>query len=181
MDASPLARLSGELRNHIYAFVLNNDGYAIKLQAGGTQHALTKTCRQVRHETLPMYYSLARLNAHLDDGPATPLAHWMETIGPTHSLALNEVNVWDMHMLNATLYGEEATRRLLDSRKSSDELFILRPVGPWLLDAGWHIKDLVTPLQEMGLCLRMFCEMGEGSTPTLSSYFAITRLDCELG
>lgn len=93
MEATLLARLSPELRNAIWEAVFTSD-YAITLQTGGTQHALTKTCRQIRRETLAMYYTAARLNAHLDDGPATPLAKWLQNIGREHCLLVRELNIW---------------------------------------------------------------------------------------
>ncbi|GAB1727816.1 hypothetical protein NU195Hw_g2137t1 [Hortaea werneckii] len=177
MDNSPLLRLSPELRNAIYEHLFD-DAYAITLQDGKTQQALTKTCRKLREECLGMYYSLVRLNAHLDDGPATPLARWMETIGRENCLLLNEVNIWDLHMLNATLHGEEATQRFLASRRRNGEVLVLRPAGPWLVDRGWYLKDLVMGLQTLGLSLRMFCEISEDEAlPKLSSYFAIVPLD----
>ena len=93
MDGSILARLSPELRNRVYEYVFTSD-YAVTLRKGLAQHALTKTCRQIRQETMPMYMSLTRFNAHLDDGPATPLARWLRAVGPEMALLIAEINVW---------------------------------------------------------------------------------------
>lgn len=180
MDASPLARLSPELRNAIYELVFTSD-YAITLQTGSLQHALTKICRQARRETLEMYYSIARLNAHLDDRPATPLAQCLKRFGREHCLLLREVNVWDMHMLNATLHGEEATRGLLARTTLEGEHHVLRPIGSWLLDRGWYLKDLIVALHEMGLWLQMFCLEKPGRAELrLTSHFAIVPASCSV-
>ncbi|KAK5128993.1 hypothetical protein LTR85_000326 [Meristemomyces frigidus] len=176
MEASPLARLSPELRNAIWEFAFTSN-YAITLQTGGMQHALTKTCHQIRRETLGMYYSIARLNAHLDDGPATPLAQWLRRIGREHCLLLCEVNIWDMHMLNATLHGAEATQQLLSAEGQEDEHYFLRPMGSWLLDRGWYLKNLIVALHSMQLELQMFCLKRPGrDKPKLTSHFAIASV-----
>jgi len=183
MDASPFTRLSPELRNTIYEFVFTSD-YAITLQYNGTQHALTKTCRQFRHETLRMYYSLARLNAHLDDGPATPLAQWLKTIGRENCLLLNEINIWDMHMLNATLHGSETTHQLLQSQDEEGKHYILKPIGSRLLDRGWYLHEILVALHSMGLALQMLCLTTTTATTAeekndrlqLTSHYAITPL-----
>jgi hypothetical protein len=190
MDASPLAILAPELRNHIYAFVFDSE-YAITLQSNGTQHALTKTCRQLRRETLELYYTLSTLNAHLDDGPSTPLANWLRRIGRSNVLFLNEINVWDLHMKNATIYGAASTQRLLSQPPGDDrKKFILQPTGTWLMNQGWYLKAVVIALHSMGLELRNIGKIpvaatspsaanaaGEGanvnSKPEMTSDFAI--------
>ena len=93
MDASNLARLSPELRNCVYEYVFASN-YAVTLRTGFIQHELTKTCRQIRHETLQMFMSSTRFNAHLDDGPATPLAQWLRVVGPEVALTIAEINIW---------------------------------------------------------------------------------------
>ena len=75
MDRSILARLSPEIRNTIYEFTFTSE-YAVTLRDNAVLHPLTSTCRQLRSETLAMYLALTTFNAHLDDGPALPLARW---------------------------------------------------------------------------------------------------------
>lgn len=41
-----------------------------------------------------MFYSSSRFNAHLDDGPSTPLAAWFRALGPEIVQNIHEVNVW---------------------------------------------------------------------------------------
>ncbi|KAK4898469.1 hypothetical protein LTR27_004066 [Elasticomyces elasticus] len=153
MDDSPFARLSGELRNSIYEAAFDTE-FAITLQDNAIQHGITRTCRQLRRETLHMYYSLARFNAHLDDGPTAPLARWLEVLGRDNCLLLREVNVWDMHMLNATLHGLESTEKLLRSTTAEGKKFVLQPTGSWLLNSGWYLKHLVVTLHHLGLEIR---------------------------
>lgn len=93
MNHSPLLRLSAELRNVIYEHTFTSQ-YAVTLCSGKVQHPLTKTCRQIRHETLPMYYAVTKFNAHLDDGPATPLAKWLKTQAPELVLCMNGLVIW---------------------------------------------------------------------------------------
>ncbi|TKA50475.1 hypothetical protein B0A55_12950, partial [Friedmanniomyces simplex] len=153
MDTSPFARLSPELRNTIYEFAFDSN-YAVTLQRNATQNGIMRTCRQIRHETLGMYYSLSRFNAHLDDGPLTPLARWLEVLGRDLCLLLREVNVWDMHMLNATLHGVESTEQLLRSTMADGEMYVLQPTGSSLVQDGWYPEILVEALHHLGLEIR---------------------------
>lgn len=69
MEGSHLASLPAELRNHIYSLALFSPEKMIldfefvekhgRLRVGGPQHllALTETCRQIRGESLPLFYS----------------------------------------------------------------------------------------------------------------------------
>ncbi|KAK4569513.1 hypothetical protein LTR86_003276 [Recurvomyces mirabilis] len=180
MESSSLIQLSPELRNQIYAFVFNTP-YAVTLQPGLTQHPLTKTCRQLRRETLKMYYSLTCFNAHLDDGPATPLAKWLSDLGREKCLLLREVNVWDMHMLNATLHGRESTEAMSRHGTVLDGVrkqYVLHPPGSWLMNQGWYLKDIVVALHAMdlellNLAIRNLDDYGLESSPSMTSHFAV--------
>ena len=134
MEASPLYRLSPELRNHIYEHVFTSK-YAVTLQDQKCQHALTRTCKQLRHETLAMYYATTSLNAHLDDGPAKPLTNWLKVIGSGAVCEIDRINVWveraaelvvdgdmlmerqDLHMLQFTIHGLQATAQIISNGK----------------------------------------------------------------
>lgn len=174
MDASAFALLSPEIRNTIYEYVFSTD-YAVTLQTAGIQHSLTMTCRRMRDETLGMYLSLTPFNAHLDDGPATPLARWLESIGPEQCLLLREVNIWDMHMLNATLHGVETTLGMLRDGTKDGQPYILRPVGRQMFHRSWYLKDIILPLQSIGIGLERFCIVSSEGSLTHTSHFAITR------
>lgn len=41
-----------------------------------------------------MYYAVTKFNAHLDDGPATPLAKWLKTQAPELVLCMNGLVIW---------------------------------------------------------------------------------------
>ncbi|KAF2773575.1 hypothetical protein EJ03DRAFT_101705 [Teratosphaeria nubilosa] len=182
MDTSSFSVLSPELRNLIYEFTFYNQ-YSTTLQTSKIQHPLTKCCRQLRQETLGLYYSCTRYNAHLDDGPATPLATWLKAIGREQCLLLDEVNIWDIHMLNATVHGDEVAKRLLASRTSDGRKYVLQPVGSWLLNRGWYLKDIVLALHSMDLSLARLClasDSAKGEAQLgLTSHFAIVPSSAE--
>ena len=172
MDASVLVRLSPEIRNAIYEYTFTTD-YAVTLKTGAIEHPLTATCRQIRNETLGMYLALTRFNAHLDDGPATPLARWLKMIGPDLSLLLREVNIWDMHMLNGTLHGTETTQQALQDGTEDDEAYVLRPVGRQVFHRSWYLKDIILALQSIGLGLARLCIVQDEDKLKQTSHFAI--------
>lgn len=202
MDSSPFSTLPRELRDLIYlhTFTTHSDR-AITLQHGEIQHPLTRTCRTLREETLALYFSLTRFNAHLDDGPATPLARWLVAMGKEQCLGLREVNIWDLHMLNGTLHGVKATEDILrdgpklgesslfdgaaeddnDDRPSS---YALRPVGQDIFTGSFYLVEIVLALHPIGLELQRFCKVrpcfrgaGKDATATTkvkqTSHFAI--------
>lgn len=185
MDSSPLARLSPELRNTIYHHAFTTP-YAVTLQPHHIQHPLTRACTQLRRESLSMFYALARFNAHLDDGPADPLARWLKTLGADRCVLLRELNVWDLHMLNATLYGEETAQEILRrgpegvGEERGKRRYVLRPTpAQWLLGRGWYLSKIVIALYSMGLeVLNLgICGVGEEvGESSMTSNFAITRI-----
>lgn len=130
MDSSPFAQLPRELRDLIYHYTFTTPSdRASTLQDAQIQHPLTRTCRALRDETLALYFSLTRFNAHLDDGPATPLARWLVAMGAQRCLGLREVNVWDMHMLNGVLHGQKAAEAMLRDGPPAEEASPLAPPG----------------------------------------------------
>ncbi|KAK5124260.1 hypothetical protein LTR85_001963 [Meristemomyces frigidus] len=84
-DHSPLLALPPELRNHIYEDTIA-DGENVIIAEDGTmqsQPSLLLTCRQIRAESLPLYYDNTFRLTISDDDKATAIA-WL------HSLAPNE-------------------------------------------------------------------------------------------
>ncbi|EMC94833.1 hypothetical protein BAUCODRAFT_141096 [Baudoinia panamericana UAMH 10762] len=174
MEASPFARLSPELRNLIYEYAFASK-YAVTLEHNRIQPGISRTCRRIREESLTMYYASTTFNAHLDDGPTTPVSRWLTHIGHWHSLLLQRLQIWDMHMLNATLHGLEATQLLLRNGDEEGTPLTLVPTGSWLLHQGWYLKDIIIALRKMDLELRRFARVlppSAQSWPT--SLFAIT-------
>ena len=53
---SPLLRLPGEIRNRIYEYAFCGEVH--------TENALIKTCKQIEHESKPVYYSHITLEFH---------------------------------------------------------------------------------------------------------------------
>jgi len=177
MDDSLFARLSPEIRNRIYEYAFTSD-FAVTLRAHGVEHALTQTCVQIRRETLAMFFTMTRFNAHLDDGPAAPLAHWLRALGAEVVLLINQINLWDLHDLNATLYGEEATQRMMTAATGDDEAYFLRPIGNLVLGQEMYLRDVILALQSIDLELAQFCladKDDEESGLILTSRFAIVR------
>lgn len=172
---SPFFTLPRELRDHIYNLTFTNP-YATTLSLSPTPtttilHPLTRVSRLLRQETLQLSLNLTRFNAHLDDGPATPLANWLRALGPEKCLWLREVGIWDLHMLNGRLVGERASARMLRGEIEVDDdgggrgTLVLRPVGRDIFHGSWYLKDIVLTLRDLGLGLRRFCEVledGEG-------------------
>jgi hypothetical protein len=54
---------------------------------------LTKTCVQIRRESLPMYFSTTRLNAHFVSS-IDPLLHFWQSLGADMVLRMNELCIW---------------------------------------------------------------------------------------
>ena len=172
MENSFLTRLSPELRNLLYEYIFTSD-YAVTLENGRIFHPLTLTCRQLRQETLGLYLSLTSLNAHLDDGPIVPLVRWLRAMGPERCLLIRDVSIWDLHNLNGTLYGADATQRELRNGSPEGQPYVLRPVGRQLFYKNWVFKDIVLTLQSIGLGLARFCIVEEGDRLKETSRFAI--------
>lgn len=59
MNHSPLARLPPELRNHIYELAFAKYTFADMDQKDEIKNALTRTCRQIRTESLGIFLSSA--------------------------------------------------------------------------------------------------------------------------
>ncbi|EME89645.1 uncharacterized protein MYCFIDRAFT_213748 [Pseudocercospora fijiensis CIRAD86] len=84
-----------------------------------------------------------------------------------------------MHMLNGTLYGEDRTKELLNRDFNKDESYVLRPIGNWVFNRGWYLKDIILSLHSMGLGLSRLCiknSSGANAPLKLTSDFAIVRL-----
>lgn len=82
-------------------------------------------------------------------------------------------------MLNGTLHGEHSTNSLLGSKSASSESYALRPMGSWIFNRGWYLKDIILTLHTMGLGLSRLCVVSKVATEPvkLTSEFAIVRLD----
>lgn len=120
-----------------------------------------------------MYLSLTAFNAHLDDGPAHPLARWLTTIGPELCLILKEANIWDMHMLNGGLHGVETTQSMLQNGTEDGEQYVLRRIGREIFHKNWFLKDIKLPLQSMGIGLERFCIVQMDGSLKQTSHFAL--------
>jgi len=187
MDASLVARLSPELRNKIYehCFTLPSR-VSLGPRAGpnNAQSALTRTCRQLRHESLYMYYTQTRFSAHLDDGPISPLITWFRAIGPEACLLIQAINIFDMHnhMLSLWSVGTAEEAMAEPSRKDVE----CRATDVGKLDkinigfnAGRYVLQLQPALKDMGLDLRqgyvVYTGNGKEEFNGYCSWFVITE------
>lgn len=104
---------------------------------------------------------MTRFNAHLENGPTTPLLKWLRGQDPQHLLVISELNVWDLHHLNGTLYGEETARAvLLKGPQDTSKKYILQPVAKWVFaEHGFQkvLKEIILALHSVGLGLLRFC------------------------
>ncbi|KAF2171132.1 hypothetical protein M409DRAFT_19102 [Zasmidium cellare ATCC 36951] len=63
MDNSPLNKLSAELRNQIYELALTSDNPVSISDGSAVQPPLTRTCKQIRSESLLLSYGLNSITA----------------------------------------------------------------------------------------------------------------------
>lgn len=178
MDNSPFVLLSPELRNIIWEYVFRTslgNTHTVTLLDGSIFWPLTRTCRQIRYETLAMHLSLTTFNAHFNDGPSTPLAIWLTTLGPERVLQLREIKIWGLHDLDGTLHGAHATRRALQCGVDGSSSCVLQPVRSQYYE--WHrwLGELETTLKVMGLGLAQLCKVAENGIVLGTSRWAIVE------
>ncbi|KAK4952579.1 hypothetical protein LTR10_009385 [Elasticomyces elasticus] len=96
--ASPLMRLSAELRNIICELVILKELRIARIGPNGhliKKPGLLATCRQLRRETLPVYQDLAptaaeRLTVTVRDLNFMPLITYLHTISAEHRMGMSE-------------------------------------------------------------------------------------------
>lgn len=152
MDRLPLNRLSPELRNIIYGLVLVKRPISISSlrEAGHHEHALAKTCRQLRQETLLLDYASiellwdGRLVEDSNDDHGVPA--WLRKIGPQAAGELTGIS---------SIFRNE--RRLDELKKiwagQSIEVFdgIEDDFGKNL---NWWYQEIFKTLQDLGVHMR---------------------------
>ena len=145
MEQSPLLRLPAELRIKIYEYALwHKDGITIKPYLGKPslswlpKHnrplALTSTCRQLRHESLPVFYSTSLFTlehtplfrewqAGEQQSSERALRHWAGVIGRRNRSTIQRVEIvldaWDTCVTSVGAVYRTVLRitRLFDSSK----------------------------------------------------------------
>lgn len=85
--------LPAEIRNRVYHYALPSSDEKLvvatpfkdELMRMGDQPAITRTCRQVRKETLATFYAKSKFVAYLDDANVNVerLAKWCHAVSPT--------------------------------------------------------------------------------------------------
>lgn len=117
MDTSPLGRLSGELRNRIYAYFFSNQlpspiEIDIRPKTGGARLkrplrktrsalALTTTSRQLRNETLALFWSTAslrivaeNLTTHSEPLDSVSGLHFLNAAQETNEIRIENLEQW---------------------------------------------------------------------------------------
>lgn len=127
----PLFRLPAELRNHIYELALTRDhlsqiyhigGDPKNLYSAGRQPALTHTCRAIRTEVLPIFYSGnsfvvgIKILEH-----AKHAFNWLMAMGRTNRERLRQVYVWhftwDCYVEQVQRPGADWLKNVTDAEK----------------------------------------------------------------
>lgn len=95
-----LLKLPGEIRNMIFKSIiedLDTDACTYHLEQRRTTapHPISATCRQIREEFLPLFYSCQRfwLDIHGDDPAKARTEEWLEAIRP-HTKLFTTAFVW---------------------------------------------------------------------------------------
>lgn len=138
--------LPAEIRNRIYEYaVTTSDGRSIEIghryphviHTGNAQLTITRVCRQLRHETLAMFYSMNHFVAYLE--PTTRehpnkfrVTQWLIAIGEEN--AKHIINFTLRHnAVAASLYGNQ-----LDGVISTEGLSLVRDVAKLQV---WEMRD----------------------------------------
>lgn len=82
MDASPLARLPGELRNEIWRYTVVEADAAITIENNTKVAPILATCREIRQESWSIYFAENNFEIAFDDGDFSSFpAAWFGCIG----------------------------------------------------------------------------------------------------
>ena len=93
METSPLAKLSPELRSKIYSYIIPTQDVqvighplelAVREEIAAIQPAITRTCKQLRKESLQMYYANNQFRILLPEASDFAFALVMEMSSAQH-------------------------------------------------------------------------------------------------
>lgn len=129
-SASPLLRLPAELRNRIYELALTRQGPRKMIKAWdrpGRQPGLTRTCRAIRAEALPIFYSINEfLTSPLCPEDEQVMSAWLRAIERENREHLDHVLMlkWDFMRYNSAVerFDRRRTRFLKRLKHSGDKL-----------------------------------------------------------
>ncbi|KAK5122088.1 hypothetical protein LTR85_004334 [Meristemomyces frigidus] len=134
MEASPLKKLPAELRNRIYemalqhedAIIIRTDGAFDELSASGLPLALTATCREIRNDTLKMFYANNAFHFHttLPNYATSGFKQWVNN--------MNANNMSQIHHLCLELGATNKDTWREPISISMDYPAIFRRLGVWL-------------------------------------------------
>lgn len=176
MEMSPISRLSPELRNQIYTYVLTGPWYPasrreiyLSDRPNDLCHPLTRTCRTLRSETLGMYFALNSFvirvgepRPHYIYRTDTQAAAWLEAIGPEMCAVLQNLSVFSQGQDQSGL-PQCQTLNICSRAGLEDEVAALDMLHPqastaveqrYGLDGYPELWQIVTAYLDMGLELR---------------------------
>lgn len=157
MDNSGFGRLSAELRNRIYELAFEP---ITDVDGGKTeelQHPLTKACRQIRAESLTMYYENTCFNLICGPKSRNAACTWLRTMGPgacasLRTLACFSVSATHFRQIQAAVTARGGHFRATDridrgpfssgDMSDADESAILTT----LLEMGLHTRTMISDL-----------------------------------
>lgn len=82
MEGSHFARLSPELRNHIYLLVLQSNRATLELRDIKTYIGLTQTCRKIRAESQPMFFAFNNFALTTSNTKLDKFCDFLKAVGP---------------------------------------------------------------------------------------------------
>lgn len=135
-----LLELPAELRDLIYDFALTSpkplvtfhlDAYQKDSYTHATQPPLTRVSRQLRYETLPIYYSSNAFVLHTEGAKAEDAQHWLQCIEP-HIPKLWRIELWVRYVMyiNTRSSVAQGMLRVAMTRDLTGD-------GGWRVDDEW--------------------------------------------
>lgn len=187
MDASPLNKLPAELRNNIYELALHNPGgididvmFANKIitaQASQQLLALTETCKQIRQESLPLFYatntfSFATSDLDIATNPLrvghcfASVKKWFHGLGEQKAV-VNEVEVylggWYPYADNS--YNHEFVKMIMDYQGifASHSVKLTIRIMPFC-NEKWDFLNVKIPMHDLDEARRSVAGLACGAS-----------------
>lgn len=176
---SRLLALPPELRDLIFAFALTSskplvafrlDSYQRQTYQESIQPPLTQVNKQIRRETLPLFYDCNSIILHTEESKINDASHWLFHLGPNLSL-LTRISLWIRYvtLTNDNTPANGAMQISMHRIKSEEE-------GVWEVSDEWEwvtvtkmpsivdrdAKFLIGELREMLERERSYVESAEG-------------------
>lgn len=96
-------QLAGELRNRIYEFTVTANGFVeFRRNKWAPQPGITRVCRQLRKESLPIYYSTKSFVHFVDKSNIEGIYRWLRRIGRDYlkTITVLHIRCDDLYHIN---------------------------------------------------------------------------------